>query len=181
MTIKKRPTYAGIGARRTPNLWAPVMRGIAAYLEAQGWILHSGGALGADSFFESGVKDTTRNARIFLPWQGFNGNPSPWVRIDPKARAIAAEFHPAFGGLSQGVQKLMSRNSYQVLGPLLDTPVDAVVCWTANGETSGGTGQALRIAQAHGVPSFNLHDPTALDRLAAFVGRSTRFHGPDSA
>jgi hypothetical protein len=50
----------------------------------------------------------------------------------------------------------MARNAMQVLGPDLDTPSKVVVCWTKNGKTSGGTGQALRISLYHGVPIFNL-------------------------
>ena len=76
-----------------------------------------------------------------------------------RARAIAAAHHPAFVGLSAFVQALHNRNVFQVLGPSLDSPAEFVLCWTADGEASGGTGQALRIAASHGVPVFNLQRP----------------------
>ena len=41
----------------------------------------------------------------------------------------------------------------QVLGVSLDSPAEFVLCWTADGEASGGTGQALRIAAIHGLAS----------------------------
>ena len=46
-----------------------------------------------------------------------------------------------------------------MLGPKLDAPSDFVLCWTEDGEASGGTGQAMRIAAAHGVPVYNLQRP----------------------
>jgi hypothetical protein len=167
-----RLIYAGIGSRETPESVAPMIRAVARKLESLGWLLHSGGAEGADSFFESGVVDR-ENARIFLPWQGFNGRESEWHYVCARAHEIARDFHPAYAKLSEGGRLLMGRNSYQVLGPDLDSPVACVVCWTRDGKASGGTGQALRIAAAHDVPVFNLHDPTAAVRLAEFVqGRS---------
>ena len=51
---------------------------------------------------------------------------------------------------------------YQILGMGCKSPSAMVVCWTPDGSTgittarTGGTGQALRIAFAHGVPIFNL-------------------------
>lgn len=169
-----RLTYAGIGSRKTPRSLAPLMQRIARALEIRGWMLQSGGADGADTFFESGVRDPA-NARIFLPWRGFNGNASPLFDVCERAHAIARKYHPAYHCLTAKGRLLMGRNSYQALGPTLDKPVTCVVCWTADGSiagaerSSGGTGQALRIATAYGVPVFNLHDPTAVDRLETFV------------
>lgn len=169
-----RLTYAGIGSRKTPHTFAPKMRSIARVLESRGWMLHSGGADRADTWFEQGVRDPA-NARIFLPWAGFNGHASPLHDVCERAHEIARKYHPKYHRLSADGRLLMGRNSYQVLGPDLASPVTCVVCWTVDGSTtgatrsSGGTGQALRIAAAYGVPVFNLHDSTALDRLDEFV------------
>jgi hypothetical protein len=54
-------------------------------------------------------------------------------------------------------KKFHSRNVHQVLGRDLKTPSDFVICWTADGGFSGGTGQALRIADDHGIPIFNMN------------------------
>ncbi|HRY03076.1 MAG TPA: hypothetical protein P5256_08115, partial [Beijerinckiaceae bacterium] len=37
-----------------------------------------------------------------------------------------------------------------------------VICWTKDARGGGGTGQAIRLARAHGVPVFDLADPQTL-------------------
>jgi hypothetical protein len=164
-------TYAGIGSRTTPITLAARLGGIARKLESLGWILHSGGAKGADTFFEHGVQEPRANARIFLPWCGFNKHWSDLYEVSERAHEIAREFHPAYHRLSLAKQLLMARNSYQVLGPSLDAPVACVVCWAPveRGQATGGTSQAVRIATAYGVSVFNLFEPRAFAELAAFV------------
>lgn len=173
-------TYAGIGSSKTPAPIGRRMHRIATRLEALGWLLQSGGnghpkpgkePTGADAWFESGVHDSG-NARIFLPWEGAFGHPSPLHVVDERAHVIARYYHPAYHRLSPSGRLLMGRNSYQVLGADLDEPVAFVVCWTPGGRVTGGTGQALRIAADHGIPIFNLHDETALVRLGAFIQAS---------
>jgi hypothetical protein len=165
-----RPIYAGVGSRAAPRTLESLMRKTADRLEARGWVLHSGGAPRSDQWFESGVRNRAENARIFLPWKlAFRGHPSPLHTVCERALTIARHYHPTWHRLDQGGRLLMGRNSYQVLGPTLDEPVACVVCWTEDGKASGGTGQAIRIADDHDVPVFNLHDPTALDRLGEFV------------
>jgi hypothetical protein len=177
-----RPTYAGIGSRKTPRTLATRMRTIASVLESRGWMLHSGGADHADTWFEEGVRDPA-NARIFLPWRNFRNHKSSLypVRTDERAHEIARQYHPAYHRLSIEGRLLMARNSYQVLGPDLASPVTCIVCWTPDGEASGGTGQALRIAAANDVPVFNLHDATALERLDVFVRDACRSPMMDSS
>ena len=43
-----------------------------------------------------------------------------------------------------------------MLGAGLDRPVDAVVCWTPDGQIVGGTGIAVLMAGLAGVPVLNL-------------------------
>lgn len=50
-------------------------------------------------------------------------------------------------------------------------PVKFVACWTPGGEVVGGTGHALRVAKAHGVPIRNLGDPSVMERARAWVER----------
>lgn len=179
----KRLTYAGIGSRKTPRELASRMHSIATVLERRGWMLHSGGADRADTWFEQGVKDPA-NARIFLPWPGFNGHSSPLHEVSERAHEIARQFHPKYHRLKADGRLLMARNSYQVLGPDLVSPVTCVVCWTPGGEVTGGTGQALRIAAAHDVPVFNLWNATTVTRLETFVrevDEARRVPFPDDA
>jgi len=145
--------YAGIGSRETPAEVLKLMTAIAQRLSKLGYSLRSGGAEGADIAFESGAAAK----QIFLPWNSFNdkyADGSSYI-IPPLNTELAEQFHPAASKLSQGALKLMSRNSYQVLGPTLDDPVDFVLCWTKQGTLAGGTAQAMRIAMHHNIPIFN--------------------------
>jgi hypothetical protein len=47
--------YAGIGSRETPSDVCSQMTELAKQLDAENWILRSGGAKGADSAFENGA------------------------------------------------------------------------------------------------------------------------------
>ena len=53
-------------------------------------------------------------------------------------------------------ERMHSRNCHQILGYDLQSPVDAVICWTPNGNIQGGTRTALMIAMREGIPIFNL-------------------------
>jgi len=147
--------YAGIGSRKTPEDICCHMAMAATQLAEHGFILRSGAAPGADAAFERGVFDDSMK-QIFLPWPRYNKHPSPYSDPLDEAHSIAQHFHPAWSSLTQGVQKLMARNVHQILGPSLNEPVSFVICWTPNGSGSGGTGQAIRIAQASHIPVFDL-------------------------
>lgn len=152
--------YAGIGSRETPNNILEEMRIIGYGLAKKyDWILRSGHAPGADSAFELGCDQAHGTKEIYLPWNKFN-NAKEGIVVTPYAEstALAKKFHPAWNRLDQWGQKLMIRNGYQVFGSKLDTPVDFVICWTKDGKASGGTGQAIRMAEAYGIPVLNLRN-----------------------
>ena len=165
--------YAGIGARATPAGVLSDMTVMAGWLARTGWHLSSGGASGADSAFATGAPAGQRT--IWLPWRGYNGLHGPDCRVlSPVATAacmtVAAGLHPAWNRCSPAVRKLHARNAAAVTGGNLDRPVDAVIAWTAEGGISGGTGMAIRIAEARGIPVFNLGSMTpraVCERLAA--------------
>ena len=52
-----------------------------------------------------------------------------------------------------------SRNCHQILGYDLQSPVDAVICWTSDGKIVGGTATALKLSMKAGIPIFNLGRP----------------------
>ncbi len=151
--------YTGIGARCTPPEVLALMTRAAFALLKRDYILRSGHAAGADSAFERGAGAA---AQIFLPARGWRGSARPFhpEAVDPplwsRARSIAAAHHSAFATLDPFIQHLHTRNVFQVLGPRLDAPSDFVLCWTEDGDASGGTGRAMRIAAEHGVPVYNL-------------------------
>ncbi len=143
--------YTGIGSRETPPALKPMFEYIARFLIEEGYTLRSGGAEGADTFFESVVPKDKKE--IYLPWYLFNHNLSPLCLVSEEAIRFSLEYHPAPERLGVGAQKMMGRNAYQVLGLDLKTKSDFVVCWR---EKPSGTDQAIRIAQAHGIKVFNL-------------------------
>ena len=152
-------TYAGIGARATPKTVLADMTIMAAWLLRASWRLASGGARGADAAFAAGAPAGGRT--LHLPWAGYNGHRGADCRVASQAElaewmAVAERLHPAWRRCSPAVRKLHARNAAIVLGPGLDRPVDAVVAWTPEGAVTGGTGMALRIAAAHGIPVLNL-------------------------
>lgn len=157
--------YAGIGSRRTPDEILNLMERLAVALATAGWRCRSGHAAGADQAFERGAAG---RADIFLPWPGFNHRPKPVGRVHQQpadwAYLLAAEHHPAWGRLRDPVRAMMARNVHQVLGWPGPPPSAFVVCWTPDGATTaqettqrtGGTGQAIRLADHHGIPVLNL-------------------------
>ena len=152
-----RRVYAGIGSRETPRPVLHLMAGVAVRLALADIALRSGGADGADSAFEWGADQVDAGLKqIFLPWAGFNKRRSPFDQPTEAMRDLAAAHHPAWGRLTSAARKLHARNSAQILGPALECPARDVICWTPGGASVGGTGQALRLAAAYGVPVINL-------------------------
>jgi len=168
-----RKYYTGIGARATPTKIRAYMIRIARHLESRGYTLRSGGAYGADSAFEFGVTNHI-NKHIYLPWEGFNGNQSPFFEPQDWAYKLAEKYHPNWYSLKRGVKALMARNMHQIVGLANKTHSKAVICWTRDGLDSGGTGQALRFARDLGIPIFNLHDKKVLIKMLNKYGIDLR-------
>lgn len=166
--------YTGIGSRETPANICAQMTELAMYLEKLGYTLRSGGAEGADKAFESGAPTTCESYRPF----GYLVS-RHYIRYTDTTRMNKSvdKYHPAPQYLKRYVRKLMARNYCQVLGtrPLKSYRSDFIVCWTPDGSTdgqsreSGGTGQALRIACAKGIPVYNLYDSKAYKRLLKHI------------
>lgn len=130
-------------------------------LAERGYTLRSGGARGADTAFEYATPIIVQ-MEIFLPWNGFEGKHDT-MRPTPaqiaRAKSIAEKYHPNWMACTEGAKKMHTRNVMQVLGIDCSAASAFIVCWTKDGKASGGTGQALRIAQGNKIPVYNLHDP----------------------
>ncbi len=158
--------YAGIGSRETPKHLQETITRIAKKLYNLDYFLRSGGAPGADTMFDV----YKGSSEIYLPWDNFNGNDSKLhLKITPElntqAEEIAKKYHPNWNALSDAAKKLMTRNTFQVLGLDLNTPSEFIVCWTKDGKASGGTGQALRMAKDLNIPIFNLYFEDTEEKL----------------
>jgi hypothetical protein len=160
--------YAGVGSRETPDDMLALCQMAAEALADQNYVLRTGHAPGADQAFERGAG---RLAEVFLPWPSFeNSEPleADVIHDGPTVDAmrIAARLHPNWANLKQGAQKLHARNVHQVLGADTKSPSVFVLCWH---QGSGGTMQAVRIAEAHNVPVFNLADGEVRWRIERMI------------
>lgn len=149
----------GIGSRETPKKILTEMKEIGKWCLSNNITVRSGHADGADWAFEEGAQE---RCIVYLPWQGFNSQlisraKSVVVSSATKYDKITDQFHPNPNALSKYARKLMNRNSCQVLGLNLDKPTNYIVCWTKDGNASGGTGQAIRIAQSYRIPILNMY------------------------
>jgi hypothetical protein len=143
-----------------------------------------------------GPEHATRGAlEVYLPWGTF-GRGADWYAYRARypagalnlrvytgptqaAVALAAAAHPAWGACSPAARKLHGRTSHQLLGRDLRSPVACVLCWTPDGalgtpeapvtRETGGTGQAIRLAAARGIPVMNLARPDHRARVLAKI------------
>ena len=155
---KKTMTYAGVGSRETPKEILAEMASLAKELEELGYTLNTGDAQGADKAF----RDNTKKKNVFAPKDA-----------TPITMKIAEEIHPAWDKLNDFGRKLQARNTNQIFGANLKTPVDFVIAWTKDGLEnydmrsieSGGTGQAIDMASRKGIPVVNLANPDWREKL----------------
>lgn len=166
--------YAGIGSRETPKEILLLMERLAESMGRNGWLLRSGAADGADSAFERGCDRANGKKEIFLPWRFFNDHPSGWHHPTAAATMIAREHINWWDNLDDPARKLHSRNVHQILGYNLKEPVNCVIYWTENGAFKGGTATALKVARAHGIPSYWLRDAASLPHIALLARDSAR-------
>lgn len=149
------------------------MQFISSFLSTKNYTLMSGGAVGADSAFEIG----TDNKIIFLHDKCIinlqNALPSQYYYLQSKwdsAYNLAKKYyHSDLTLRSDYVKRLMTRNVFQILGADLNSISDFVICWTKDGKASGGTGQALRIAEAYNVPIYNMKNDKDMINLKKFL------------
>lgn len=119
--------------------------------------------------------------KVYLPGYFFNGRSSKHpgmidatkLPMHEQAKQLAKEVHPAFKvpkekrrPMKPYVLNLHARNGHQALGEDLSTPVRSVLCFTGDGAKgsrisvkTGGTGQALRLADRFNIPVLNIGSP----------------------
>lgn len=85
------------------------------------------------------------------------------------AKTVASEIHPRWGGLKDFAKNLMARNTYQIFGKDLATPVDFVLFYALETDDpfrpKGGTGQAVEMARRKGIPTINMSSPNWEEQL----------------
>jgi hypothetical protein len=169
--------YTGVGSRETPANFLLLFKKLAQEFAKQKITLRTGGADGADAYFEEGAISVRGPMEIYIPWDNFNGlhadNKTYFSKVSKAAMTIAESTHPAWDRLSIGAKTLHGRNVYQVLGLSLDKPSAFLICWTPDGcesattrtKQTGGTATAIAIAEKHNVPVINVANKAWVDRL----------------
>ncbi len=170
--------YTGVGSRKTPPLALNLMGRIAHKLAVLYFTLRTGDALGADKAFRDAAHEAVVLAGDW-PNNGILRDPEVYKakHCTPAAMAIAERFHPAWHKCSDFAKRLHGRNAFQILGPNLNEPSQYCICWTPDGATThmervyrtGGTGTAISIADAYGVPVVNLAIPSEYQKWNAWV------------
>lgn len=175
--------YGGVGSRETPEEDCGDMTVMAGVLEKRGFVMRSGAAIGADSAWEAGVTDDSMK-EIYLPKMGFEGRYDGVLlkgEMFRKAEEMALKHHPnpdalyydkEPGGRSKPKFAALAhtRNMAQVLGQNLDKKAKFILAYTPDGAASGGTGQAIRVAEALGVPVLNIRRPAIRDAVLKELG-----------
>lgn len=167
---------AVVGSRQTPPLvqirmLQRVLDYASEMLPDDRLFVRSGNAVGADQVANllHGQLQGRIQTLLYLPYLDFNTElrkniPARHVRcvedMDERLlgfhRAMVKAHHPYFRGLSTFALKAHMRNSMIVFGEKHDRPVLRVFCWTRGGEAVGGTGMAIRMANAAKIPVENL-------------------------
>lgn len=171
--------YAGIGSRETPSEWLTRMEDYAFKLGKLGWCLRSGRARGADRAFEQGALRAQGPCDLF--------DTQPTSIITPAMFQLAGSLHPRWISLPPEHQKLHARNTAQILGSDLNTPVQFVLCWTPDGlereahrtPDSGGTATAICLADRWNIPVFNLANSHRARDFELHIRNHYRRYHPD--
>ena len=168
--------YTGIGSRNAPLKTLRLMKKLAFLLEKHNYILRSGGSIGSDLAFESGVKDKN-NQNIFLPYKRFNKSKSNLYLDENLNLSISSleysnfifketervwkkRFNQNFSKLPNYLKSYMLRNSYQVFGLKNELNSEFLIYWSnidcLIDSKKSGTCQTVITGFNNNVPIINL-------------------------
>lgn len=169
-------TYAGIGNKKTPENIINIIKIVAILLSHDKYVCATGACTGADQAFAEGTIMANGFVHLHVPWESYEigwrsklkGHIRTFVLKDDDVEAYntVAIFHPAYHKLSPSVKALHAR-SYNIV-----KNASFMVCWTEDGQVTGGTGQAIKIATYFHLPIYNLgNEKTFNDMLTAIKRR----------
>jgi hypothetical protein len=181
----KYKAYTGVGSRSTPDDIKEDMKEIAVAMSKNSWVVRTGDAEGADRAFRFGSNIAGGPKEVYTPKKSHKlAHHRPG---SSKAREIAKEVwsnymdrldsYPAWDEMNPYTRSIMSRNTCQVLGYKCRKPSQCLICWTPDGAESGedtnrstgGTGQAIRVAEKFDVPVYNLANSDSYDRIVGWA------------
>jgi len=172
--------FTGVGSRKTPEDKCFLLKNLSEELVKLEYVLRSGHAAGADRACEEGANG---KAHIYLPWNKYGTKPyredkgalvnghsfifhmEHWPEHVKIIKEVCKSFELDFNGMREGIQKLLFRNVFQVLGHRRVAKggksiasfiqSDIVICYHEN---TGGTRYATEIAKKFKVPILNVKD-----------------------
>jgi hypothetical protein len=168
--------YAGIGSRTISEEEKISISKISEKLHKK-FILYSGNCEGADVEFQ---KSSNKNCVLFLPWKSFNIEQYPlydclhWYDMghSEDGNKSIEKYHPNPKALTKGGRLLMSRNYHQIYG-YDKYPIVSFVVFCAdedrNGNVSGGTSFAVKIARDLSIPTCNIRQKGWQNKLSDIV------------
>lgn len=172
-------TYAGIGSRTITPRETAIIKKVAFELSKKDFILFSGNAVGSDIAFQIGSQG---KCVLFLPKQNYNNHQynvnnslDHYDLGDSELGKKAISLHPNKNSLGKYDIQYMCRNYHQVAGYAKYPPASLVICCATytivenKMQVSGGTGQAVRIANSKNIPIINIRDPDWLPKLKTLV------------
>lgn len=185
-----------VGSRETPKLITTLMELIGFKLASEGWEIRSGGAPGADSAFYRGVRSycdkaqgpTTHIGRIYIPWEGFEGDLGKQysndvsghffcfkdfpLHVQNQAMELASTVHPYWDNCKYGDRILHARNVFQVLSEHFNRPSKALICWAPilGDSITGGTRTAWELAKREGIRLINLNRREDFEWALRYLG-----------
>lgn len=167
---------------------------ISSALYDKGWKLNTDGnknnILGVSAY-----KNCNEHCDIFIPWGGFNPelkSKAKLVTPTEKARQYAsavkykkpmpnAKFKPKnYNDLPPVIRAITANEVHMLLGAECDAPVKFVLIYTPDGaetvaasngkmEATGITKYIIEVAEASGIPVFNLQKGDAVKRFGDFI------------
>jgi hypothetical protein len=166
--------YTGIGSREITPEETHKITVIASKLSKK-FVVYSGNAEGSDITFQLGSQG---KCVIYLPWYSFNrevyNTNNSIAHFDVGDTTIgneyARKYHKGYSSLTKGGKRMMCRNTHQVLG-YKDYPRTSFVVYCASligGVPKGGTAQAVKIAWALGIPTFNIRT-NEIEKLSNYL------------
>jgi hypothetical protein len=187
--------YTGIGARKTPLYIMHMMGQVSQVLEAKGFVLRSGCAVGADAGFEDALLHPEISSEIYIPNKNFPSKMGAGFQkhyIVPKDKFGSGstglyrhamhlirtdKIHKGWDYCNPTVKDLHNRNMFQVLGLDLKTPSKFTICFTTDGakkygdttRITGGSGTAVNASDLNGVEVFNLGNDEDFIRIKHFI------------
>lgn len=166
-------TAAFTGNKEAPQDILEKVKALAQFLESKGFTIRVGG----DGPVEEAAEKAVSKKELILPWKGFAEKDSQLTWSIERAHHIAKLFHPTYDQLKKGVHGILAKNARLVMGHKMLSPSTVLVVWTADGveksrdvtTTTSFAGHPIKIANAAGIPVFNLGNPSAEQRLHDFV------------